>query len=263
MQTKEYEIIRLLTRKNRILVMINSVLCTSCIILLLLISCRTAETEPYIHYTVQSGDTISSISKLSGVPADRIRLANELKSDLIKTGEVLKLPGISKLPKGDLLQQLAVITRNEWGAREAGSCDKATTFKKITVHHTTDNAKFKKTDIEFLRLVQKHHQKINGWADIGYHFLIGQTGNIFEGRSLKNMGAHVRGKNSGNIGIALLGDYENKELNPAQIATLQKLLDALRERYDIPRRMVFGHGELGDTKCPGKNTLTFLKNYRR
>ena len=263
MQTKEYEIIRKLTRKNRILLMINSLLITSCATLLFLISCQTAEIKPHVFYKVQSGDTLSSISRLYEVPIDEIRKSNNLQNDNIYTGDVLKLPGIEKLKRGNLLQEMALITRKEWGAHKAGPCDKAGNFTRITVHHTTDNDKFVKTDLEFLRLVQKHHQKINKWSDIGYHFLIGQNGLLYEGRSLKYLGAHVRGKNSGNIGIALLGDYNKNELKNKQLETLENLLNALRERYDIPKRMVFGHGELGETKCPGKFTLKFLSDYRK
>lgn len=263
MQTKEYEIIQKLARKNRILIMVNSLLCTSCVILFLLISCQTADKEPYILYTVKPGDTLTSIAKLSGIPVDSIRSVNNLKSDLIKSGDVLKIEGIKNIGKKKLAEDLHIIGRAEWGAQKASYIDKATPYKKITVHHTTDNAKFTKTDGEFLRLVQKHHQKTNKWADIGYHFLIGQKGVIYEGRSIKSMGAHVRGKNTGNLGIALLGDFNEHKLNGKQLDSLKHLIDTLRKRYDIPRRMVFGHGELGDTKCPGKHTLEFLKNYRQ
>lgn len=260
MQTKEYEVIRNLARKNRILIIINSFLCASCTILFFLISCQTADKEPYVLYTVKVGDTLTSISQLSGVSIERIRKANKLENNLIKTGIVLRLEGIDSI---DRKTHLHIISRKEWGAQKAKYIDKASPFKKITVHHTTDNAKYVKTDIEFLRLVQKHHQKTNKWADIGYHFLIGQNGLIYEGRSLNSIGAHVRGKNDGNIGIALLGDFNEHTLNEKQINALQALIDKLRNSYGIPRRMVFGHGELGDTKCPGKHTLAFLKNYRQ
>lgn len=263
MQTEEYEIVRKLTRNNRILLMINSLLCISCLTLIFLISCQSSQEEPYLLYTVQSGDTLTSISELSGTSVAKIRSANDLENDLIRTGDVLKLEGVKKISHGQLLQELNIVTRSEWGARKATSLDKASRFTRITVHHTTDNKKFKKTDLEFLKLIQKHHQTTNKWADIGYHFLIGQHGIIYEGRSLKSMGAHVKGKNEGNIGIALLGDFNVNELKPEQLESLKKLIDALRERYDIPKRLVFGHGELGDTKCPGKHTLTFLKEYRR
>lgn len=262
MQTKEYEIIRNLTRKNRVLIMINSVLLTSCLVLMLLLSCRTVEQDPHFLYTVKVGDTLTSISKLSGVPVSEIREDNNLNNDLIKSGDILKLSGIKELPKS-LNEELHIISRQDWGAKKASTIDQALPYKRITVHHTTDNAEFVKTDVEFLRLVQKHHQKTNGWADIGYHFLIGQQGLIYEGRSLDSIGAHVRGKNAGNIGIALLGDFNEHKLNEQQLASLETLIDTLRKHFGIPRRMVFGHGELGDTKCPGKHTLTFLKNYRK
>ena len=263
MQTEEHEIARLLLKKRRILIMVNSLLCTSCIILIFLISCRSVPEKPFIHYTVQSGDTISSISRLYGVPMNEIRQANNLNDDLLYVGDVLILPGVNGINKGSKFQNIPLITRNEWGANAAGSCDKSKVpYTKITVHHTTDNKKFIKTDVEFLRLVQNHHQKTNGWADIGYHFLIGQKGNVYEGRSLRFRGAHVKGKNSGNIGISLLGDYNQTELHPRQIEALKNLIDSLREKYNIPRKMVFGHSELGNTICPGKHASIFLKNYR-
>lgn len=262
MQTEEFEIVDKLKRKNHLLIMINSVLLTICTILIFLISCRT-HTEDYIHYTVQSGDTLFSISQISGVPVDKIKSFNDLESDLIKTGQSLNLPGITSLKKGNLMQELLIIPREQWGAKKPGHLDSATKFTRITVHHTTDNAKFDKTDLEFLRLIQKHHQKTNKWADIGYHFLIGHDGMIYQGRNLEFTGAHVRGKNEGNIGIALLGDYNRDQLHPSQLRSLQKLLNALRERFDISSKNVFGHGELGDTKCPGKNTLKYLNEYRK
>ena len=40
----------------------------------------------------------------------------------------------------------------------------------------------------------------SGWSDIGYNFLVGEDGNIYEGRGWGKVGAHARGHNSDSIG---------------------------------------------------------------
>jgi N-acetylmuramoyl-L-alanine amidase len=39
-----------------------------------------------------------------------------------------------------------------------------------------------------------------GWDDIGYNFLVGEDGNIYEGRGWTQTGAHCIGYNSKSIG---------------------------------------------------------------
>lgn len=43
------------------------------------------------------------------------------------------------------------------------------------------------------------------FADIGYNFMIGGDGNIYEGRGWHKQGAHTSGYNRGSIGIAYIG----------------------------------------------------------
>lgn len=43
---------------------------------------------------------------------------------------------------------------------------------------------------------------MQGWWDIGYSFMIGEDGNVYEGRGWDEVGAHTYGYNS--VG---LGDY--------------------------------------------------------
>ena len=42
-----------------------------------------------------------------------------------------------------------------------------------------------------------------GWADIGYSFLVGEDGNVYEGRGWSLAGAHCIGYNSKSIGRVL------------------------------------------------------------
>lgn len=48
-----------------------------------------------------------------------------------------------------------------------------------------------------------------GWRDIGYHFIIGLKGEIWPGRPTTQRGAHVKGHNTGSIGICYVGGVTN------------------------------------------------------
>lgn len=64
-----------------------------------------------IEYTVESGDTLSSIAKKFGISSDTIKWANDLSRDTIKPGQTLKilpLTGVSYTVKsGDTLESVA------------------------------------------------------------------------------------------------------------------------------------------------------------
>lgn len=50
-----------------------------------------------------------------------------------------------------------------------------------------------------------------GWDDIGYNFIIGEDGNIYEGRGWGKKGAHSKPFNSKSIGICIIGNYMSKQ----------------------------------------------------
>ena len=53
------------------------------------------------------------------------------------------------------------------------------------------------------------HKK-RGWSGIGYHYVVGLNGNIEYGRSVYSTGAHVKGHNTGSIGICYIGGVESE-----------------------------------------------------
>jgi murein DD-endopeptidase MepM/ murein hydrolase activator NlpD len=67
--------------------------------------------DSIIDYTVQSGDTVSSIADKFGVSADTIRWQNDLAGDKIKVGntiQILPVTGIAhKVQKGDTVYSIA------------------------------------------------------------------------------------------------------------------------------------------------------------
>jgi hypothetical protein len=62
-----------------------------------------------------------------------------------------------------------------------------------------------------VRGIQGFHQNGRGWIDIGYHFLIGPEGIIYQGRPENVRGAHAT-PNTNKVGICLIGDYQGGHL---------------------------------------------------
>jgi len=84
----------------------------------------------------------------------------------------------------------------------------------------------------------------NGWADIGYHFIIRRNGAIEQGRPIEQAGAHVGGHNANSIGICLVGGQgadgrPEANYTPAQWAALKAKIMALRQ--DFPAAAILGH----------------------
>jgi hypothetical protein len=57
------------------------------------------------------------------------------------------------------------------------------------------------------RSYQNLHIDGRGWNDIGYNFLVGEDGNVYEGRGWEAVGAHAPTYNTRSIGICILGDF--------------------------------------------------------
>lgn len=57
---------------------------------------------------------------------------------------------------------------------------------------------------------QNEHINNKKWSDIGYNFVVGEDGNVYEGRGWGKKGAHSIPFNSKSIGICIIGDYSSK-----------------------------------------------------
>ena len=104
--------------------------------------------------------------------------------------------------------------------------------------------------------------KSNGWSGIGYHFFVRKNGEIYRGRPLWALGAHVQGMNNCSIGICAEGDYHNRDkvMPEAQKQAIKELVTYLKGIY--PMAKIVGHREIGDSNCPGRYyPLEEMKNY--
>ena len=101
----------------------------------------------------------------------------------------------------------------------------------------------------------------NGWTGIGYHYFIRKDGNIYKGRPENAIGAHCINNNSSSISICVEGRYQLETMPQVQYDSLIELIKDIDIRYG--KMPIFGHGELNNTNCPGKNfPLEKIKNNR-
>ncbi|MBN1426923.1 MAG: N-acetylmuramoyl-L-alanine amidase [Anaerolineae bacterium] len=103
------------------------------------------------------------------------------------------------------------------------------------------------------REIQQMHFEFKNYADIGYHFVIDEVGIIYEGRPLNVRGAHTGGRNTGTVGVVLLGNFQVDKPTSEQIETLRKLSSCLIELYGITHLAGHRSFQPGVTECPGSN----------
>lgn len=102
-----------------------------------------------------------------------------------------------------------------------------------------------------------------GWADIGYHYVIRRSGKVETGRPVSRPGAHVRGFNKHSIGVCLVGGV-NADNEPAdnftksQLRALVRLVNRLRKAHDIVS--VVGHRDMPNVAkaCPSMATIKWV-----
>jgi len=160
------------------------------------------------------------------------------------------------------------ISRATWAkADPIGSrINKMGAIQMITVHHegwTPVWFEDTKSTADRLDGIRRSHIDRLRAGDIGYHYIIDRGGRIWEGRNIAYQGAHVREHNENNVGIMVLGNFDQQQPSTAQVGTLRTLLATVTKQYRIPTSKVYTHQELNKTECPGKVLQAHMTTLRR
>ncbi|CAG0906254.1 unnamed protein product, partial [Darwinula stevensoni] len=162
----------------------------------------------------------------------------------------------------------------EWGARSPTSTSALNPLVPYVVIHHTEGppCSTRSSCIRRVKGIQDFHMDTRGWADIGYKqekmtrsifprsshgtsassFLVGEDGNVYEGRGWSKQGAHAPNYNSRSIGISVIGNFMKIVPNPAATTALKSLiacgtrLGKIRGNYSL-----IGHRQTKSTECPG------------
>jgi len=158
--------------------------------------------------------------------------------------------------------------------------------KSIMIHHTGSDYK---DSYSWMQIIYRYHALSNGWGDIGYNFVIGYNGEIFEWRAwgMYVEWAHALWNNSATIGIAVMWNYAQKPISKEQYASLKILVQYLAYTYGINFYDTFplhkecfgdncrngvissevytlaGHRDGGYTSCPWEKLYYQLEELRK
>ncbi len=158
-----------------------------------------------------------------------------------------------------------------------------TIVEHTIVHHTAGSNS--NTDyIDVIRNIYLLHTQTNGWNDIGYNYVIAQDGTIFQARDDQGiyerdyiLGAHFCSKNTGTMGISMMGNYMTVAPPDSQWNSLKKILawklnkDSLDPFGSYPHPIpngpnldvIAGHRQGCSTSCPGDLAFPKLPGLRQ
>ncbi|MBV6426817.1 MAG: hypothetical protein KIPDCIKN_01330 [Haliscomenobacter sp.] len=169
-----------------------------------------------------------------------------------------------------------VVTRAQWNCPQTVTSHSKTTVTHLIVHHAAGPNTSSDWGATVLS-IWNYHVNTNGWADVGYNWLIAPNGQLFEGRGGGDniVGAHFCGKNSGTMGICMLGTYTSVQITDAARKTLTDVLawkasklglDPLGKSYHATSALtldhVSGHRDGCSTECPGTQLYSILPEIR-
>jgi N-acetylmuramoyl-L-alanine amidase len=119
---------------------------------------------------------------------------------------------------------------------------------------------------EIVRIIQLGHIGKRGArtgtdiVDIGYNFLIGGDGNVYEGRGWDVTSFHRIPESV--LGISFIGDFDKHELTYGQIEAAKELLAlGVKLKKLSPSYILIAHSQTTLTKSPGKNVMEVIRTW--
>ncbi|KAM4640715.1 peptidoglycan recognition protein 1-like [Discoglossus pictus] len=155
-----------------------------------------------------------------------------------------------------------IISRSQWGAKGVNCHTRLSTPVSFVIIHHTEGASCNSQSScsTQARNIQNYHIKTKGWCDIGYNFLVGEDGRVYEGRGWRAVGAHAINYNSKSIGISFIGSFTSR--NPsaaAQNAAKSLIRCGVSKGFIRSNYILKGHRDVSSTDCPGN---TFYRTVR-
>ncbi|XP_030591419.1 N-acetylmuramoyl-L-alanine amidase-like [Archocentrus centrarchus] len=161
-----------------------------------------------------------------------------------------------------------IIPRCMWGAKPYKGTPTNLTLPLpfMYIHHTHSPSQpcltFEQCSAD-MRSMQRFHQEDRGWDDIGYSFVAGSDGYIYEGRGWFWQGAHTLGHNSIGYGVSFIGDYSSSlpSQHSMELVRDQLAACAVGGGRLIPTFTLQGHRQVVNTACPGNALYSEIKTW--
>uniref|UniRef100_V5H5Y1 Putative animal peptidoglycan recognition protein n=1 Tax=Ixodes ricinus TaxID=34613 RepID=V5H5Y1_IXORI len=137
-------------------------------------------------------------------------------------------PNGLRYPEVEMCGEISFVGRDDWGARPPKAVNSFNIpggVSYVFYYHTEGNECFcRESCAQITAMWQGVHLDCQGWDDIGYSFIIGGEGTVYEGRGWSQIGAHTVGFNNISVSLAFVGNYTHKVPN-------ESMLQAAREPH--------------------------------
>jgi hypothetical protein len=175
------------------------------------------------------------------------------------------------------------VDRQSWGASLSLTNTASRSQTNVThmfVHHSAGQT----NSADFAAVVRSYyilHTQTNGWADIGYNWLVDGNGVVYQGRAhnfngfMDVIGAHTGGSNTNSMGVCVIGHYSTVMPTQNAINSLMRVLawKANDKGIDVRVRSIHpftsrnyytisGHRDGSATECPGQRLYNYLPTLR-
>ena len=194
---------------------------------------------------------ISSLrERIQALEAEIERLQKEAATPPTPTPVPVPTPTPTPTPVGvvtpaiqDLIDKLPKHPTNRYNTRKLSAID------TLVVHHSAVPP-----TVGPQRMADYHVKNLE-WPGLGYHFMVGEDGIVYQGNHLKTVSYHTGNANGHCVGICFLGNFTNSVPPPEQLRAGAHLVAWLMQELDIELDNVKGHKEMLATQCPGKQWL--------
>ncbi|XP_037718247.1 peptidoglycan-recognition protein LC isoform X4 [Drosophila subpulchrella] len=160
---------------------------------------------------------------------------------------------------------LVIVTVAQWGGRPAKNklaTQNLPVNRAVISHTAAEGCESREVCSARVNVVQSFHMDSWGWDHIGYNFLVGGDGRVYEGRGWEYVGAHTKGYNTGTIAISFIGTFTKQRPNERQLKACQLLLEeGVRLKKLTPKYRLYGHRQLSATESPGEELYKIIQTW--
>src|SRR5690606_18419373 len=160
------------------------------------------------------------------------------------------------------LEEIAIMSRDEWHAQPAKVGVNGHIPTYITTHHPGTNQNPNRSAAEKLQALQKSSYTAGiladgvtpkkPWPDVPYHYYITVDGIVVEAREIQYQGdSNTDYDLNGHALIEVEGNFEKEKVKDIQYKKLEQLVLALSKKYKISSEHITGHKDQAETTCPG------------
>ncbi|XP_070152810.1 peptidoglycan-recognition protein SA [Polyergus mexicanus] len=157
-----------------------------------------------------------------------------------------------------------IISRNEWTSVSAGDVNYLIIpIPYVIIQHTvTVECNSRQTCATSVDNIRSYHMDQLGWDDIGYSFLIGGDGNVYEGVGWTHEGAHTYGYNKKSVGIVFIGNFDKKQASQKMLNAAHQLIECGKSQGILRSNVrVLGARQVQQTVSPGYQLYTQIQEW--